>query len=166
MPFLCVLAASAVVSGVSLLRRFSIPRTPRTLLIVALTVAALLPPSIASIRYLRILGTSPTSERAYAWMQANVPAGARIIVEGYGVVPPRSRFRVDHVRNALGLDRQALRQEGPVYLVLSAAALDAPQEDPAAYRRYRELIDSETELARFAPRGQATGPTLVILTLR
>lgn len=55
-PFLCVLAAIAVVSGVSLLRRFSIARTPRTLLIVALTVAALLPPAIASIHYLRGLG--------------------------------------------------------------------------------------------------------------
>ena len=33
LPFVCLLAAIAVVSGVSLLRRFDIPRTPRRLLI-------------------------------------------------------------------------------------------------------------------------------------
>lgn len=55
MAFVSVLIANAVVSGVSLLRRFSIPRAPRTALIVALTVAALLPPLMASIRLVRAL---------------------------------------------------------------------------------------------------------------
>ena len=53
MPVISVLAAVAVVSGVSLLRRFSIPRWARTSLIAALTVAALLPPAISSIRWVR-----------------------------------------------------------------------------------------------------------------
>lgn len=56
LPFLCVVSAAAVVSGVSLLRRFDIARMPRTALIAALTVAALLPPSIAAIRVDRELG--------------------------------------------------------------------------------------------------------------
>jgi 4-amino-4-deoxy-L-arabinose transferase-like glycosyltransferase len=75
-PFLCVLAAIAVVSGVSLLRRFSIPRMPRTLLIIALTVAALLPPAMASIRYLRELGRLTISGQAIS--KAGVSAGARL----------------------------------------------------------------------------------------
>ena len=61
LPFLCVVAAAAVVSGVSLLRRFDIARMPRTVLIAALTVAALLPPSIAAIRVDRELGRQPSS---------------------------------------------------------------------------------------------------------
>jgi 4-amino-4-deoxy-L-arabinose transferase-like glycosyltransferase len=52
-PFACTLAGLAVISGVSLLRRFEIPRAVRTGLIVALTVAAVLPPLIGSIKYLR-----------------------------------------------------------------------------------------------------------------
>jgi 4-amino-4-deoxy-L-arabinose transferase-like glycosyltransferase len=56
MPVMSVLAAVAVVSGVSLLRRFNIPRWARTSLIAALTVAALLPPAISSIRWVRSNG--------------------------------------------------------------------------------------------------------------
>jgi len=53
LPFVSLLVAIAVVSGVSLLRRFDIPRTARTLLIVTGTVAALLPPLVTSIGLVR-----------------------------------------------------------------------------------------------------------------
>jgi 4-amino-4-deoxy-L-arabinose transferase-like glycosyltransferase len=49
MPAAALLAGIAVVSGVSLLRRFDIPRTARTALIAALTVFVLLPPAVVSI---------------------------------------------------------------------------------------------------------------------
>lgn len=58
-PGATVLVAAAVISGVSLLRRFSFPRPVRTTLIVALTVAAILPPSIGAIRLVRDLGRVP-----------------------------------------------------------------------------------------------------------
>lgn len=51
LPFCCLLAAVAVVSGVSLLRRFDIPHAPRRALIAALTIAALLPPLLGSIAF-------------------------------------------------------------------------------------------------------------------
>jgi 4-amino-4-deoxy-L-arabinose transferase-like glycosyltransferase len=50
LPAAVVLAAVAVISGVSLLRRFDIPRAVRTALIAALTVAAVLPPAVVSIQ--------------------------------------------------------------------------------------------------------------------
>ncbi|MDE3153989.1 MAG: glycosyltransferase family 39 protein [Acidobacteriota bacterium] len=56
LPFVAILTAIAVISGVSLLRRFSIPRAVRQGLITALTVAALLPPLVASIRTDRAIG--------------------------------------------------------------------------------------------------------------
>ena len=52
-PAATVLAAIAVISGVSLLRRFDIPRAARTALIAALTVAAVLPPAVNSIELVR-----------------------------------------------------------------------------------------------------------------
>lgn len=165
-PFLCVLAAIAVVSGVSLLRRFSIPRAPRTVLIVALTVAALLPPALASIQYLRDLGRAATSEQAYAWLRANLPMGAQVFVERYGVMPPTSRFQVHHIPSAARLDLDALPQDRTAYLVLNSHALDAPHEHPRAYEGYRTLIETNRELARFAPGGRTAGPTLVIVEVR
>ena len=59
-PFMCLCAAIATISGVSLLRRFDIPRVARTTLIVGLTVAALLPPLVRSIRQVRAFGTTTT----------------------------------------------------------------------------------------------------------
>ena len=53
LPAVVLLAAIAVVSGVSQLRRFAIPRAARTALIAALTVAALLPPAVFSIALIR-----------------------------------------------------------------------------------------------------------------
>jgi len=49
LPATTILAAIAVISGVSQLRRFEIPRAARTGLIAALTVAAVLPPAVLSI---------------------------------------------------------------------------------------------------------------------
>jgi hypothetical protein len=60
LPTVCMLAAIAVVSGVSQLRRFDIARTPRTALIAALTVAALLPPLISALFVARDI-TQPRS---------------------------------------------------------------------------------------------------------
>jgi len=53
LPAATMLAAVAVISGVSQLRRFDIPRPARTALIAALTVAAVLPPAILSIELVR-----------------------------------------------------------------------------------------------------------------
>lgn len=60
LPFACLLAAIAVVSGVSLLRRFSIPRPVRTALITAGTIAALLPPAVAAVETDMRLGRQST----------------------------------------------------------------------------------------------------------
>jgi len=48
-PAVTLLAAIAVISGVSQLRRFDIPRAARTALIAALTVTTVLPPAVFSI---------------------------------------------------------------------------------------------------------------------
>ena len=52
-PAVTLLAAIAVISGVSQLRRFDIPRAARTALIAALTVTAVLPPAVFSIELVR-----------------------------------------------------------------------------------------------------------------
>jgi hypothetical protein len=52
-PFVAVLAATSVVSGVSALRRFDMPRLARSLLIATGTVALLAPPLVASVQLVR-----------------------------------------------------------------------------------------------------------------
>jgi len=64
LPAATVIAAIAVISGVSLLRRFDIPRAARTALIAALTVVAVLPPAVFSIELVRQAGREGVSARA------------------------------------------------------------------------------------------------------
>jgi hypothetical protein len=64
LPFVCVLAAAGTVSGVSLLRRFDIPRAPRTAVIAALTAAALMPPAWQSLNFIRTITRTSTVEQA------------------------------------------------------------------------------------------------------
>jgi hypothetical protein len=66
-PVACVFVAVSVISGVSLLRRFNIPRAVRKGLITALTVMALLPPALGSVGVVRSLRAPATG---------TVPAGA------------------------------------------------------------------------------------------
>ena len=54
-PMLCVLAAAAVISGVSLLRRYQFPRGVRTALIAGLTIALLGPPAATAVSFNRII---------------------------------------------------------------------------------------------------------------
>jgi len=62
LPAMTVIAAIAVISGVSLLRRFDIPRAARTALIAALTVVAVLPPAVFSIELVRQAGRESVGE--------------------------------------------------------------------------------------------------------
>ena len=64
LPATTVIAAIAVISGVSVLRRFAIPRAARTALIAALTVLAVLPPAVFSIELVRQAGREGVSARA------------------------------------------------------------------------------------------------------
>ena len=63
LPACTILAAIAVISGVSQLRRFEIPRAARTALIAALTVAVLLPPAVFSIELVRQAGKTASASR-------------------------------------------------------------------------------------------------------
>ena len=80
-PFLSLLAAAAVVSGVSLLRRYEIPRQARSALIVALVLLAVAPPAYTSISYDVDAAKVWTTSQACDWIVREVPKGAKITVE-------------------------------------------------------------------------------------
>jgi len=169
-PFLCVLAAAAVVSGVSLLRRYEIPRAPRTALIAALTIAALLPPMLQSIAWNRTNSKVSTVDLAYDWLKVNVPPDSVIVLESSKLVLPPASF---HSRNVGQLRRQpyqAYVDEGTEYLVASSQSygpyLDSPQKFPGEYKDYLEIFQQSRELARFSPTKDTPGPELRIFKVR
>jgi hypothetical protein len=170
LPFACVLAAIAVISGVSLLRRFDIARAPRTALIVALTVAAVLPPTLTALGFVRMIARPSTQSQAYDWISRNVPAGSKVIVERQEVRLPAPRYKVEYVVRLTDREYDHYKQDGVQY-VLSTSQVTAPVlANPAAhrdaYQRYMTMLTMGREVARFTPSGDVTGPELVLIEIR
>jgi 4-amino-4-deoxy-L-arabinose transferase-like glycosyltransferase len=165
-PVICLLAAIAVVSGVSLLRRFSIPRWARTSMIVALTVAALLPPAVSSIQWVRVNARVSTQAVAYAWVIANIPDGARVALETRGLLLPEHQYRVRYFKTLSQNELEVFANEGYDYLVASSVAfgraLSDPQLMPEQYAAYRRLFKGAALVFTVQPSTSRPGPELRI----
>jgi hypothetical protein len=169
-PMLCVLAAAAVISGVSLLRRYEIPRAPRSALIVALTVLALLPPAITAVTWARNASRDWTSELAYNWAVANIPAGSRVVLESRELLLPGDRFESRNVSQLRMKKYEDYVADGVDYLISSSQVngryLEAPQQFPREYADYMNIFEQSREVMRFTPSTDHPGPELRILKVR
>ena len=166
-PFVCLIAATAVVSGVSLLRRFDIPRLARTTLVATLTVAAILPPGLQAVSFVVSQGRRSTMEQAYAWITENVPKGSKIAVETRQLLLPSRDYTTVNVPRLVGDFRapagyDAYRTQGFQYVVASSAgygrAMAEPHRFPEEYAAYMNLFARGQELVRFPPSGDHPGP--------
>ncbi len=158
-PMLCLLAATAVVSGVSLLRRYEIPRAPRAALIAALTAAALAQPACMSIKLDRLLGRRDTTQMAYEWLQKNIPPGAFVVVETRKMLLPPA-FKSENIAQLRFRTYEDYRKRGVQYLVASSQAygayLTSPQLHPAEYGDYMRIFEQSREVVRFSPSADGT----------
>jgi 4-amino-4-deoxy-L-arabinose transferase-like glycosyltransferase len=177
MPSLCVLIAVAVISGVSLLRRYEIPRAPRTALIVALTVAALLPPTLQAISFDRDIGRTSTVEQAHEWILDNVPKQSTIAIETRILLLTPEGYRATHFPRLIAdhltkepREHADFVKDGFQYLVASSQAygsvMDEPHKRPDEYAAYMRLFEQSVELVRFTPSPQHPGPELRIFRLQ
>jgi len=164
-PSVCLLAAIGVVSGVSLLRRYEIPRAPRTALIAGLTIAALLPPALMSVGSDREMARSSTVDQAYTWILQNIPAGASIVLERRSMLLP-IQYRAAYVPHLRRKTYDEWRQDGVEYLVANSesygAALSAPQQNVNDYNEYMRIFTQSRELQTIAPSRDVPGPELRI----
>jgi len=164
-PPLCVLAATAVVSGVSLLRRYEIPRAPRTALIAGLTIAALLPPALVSIRWDRDAAKTATVDLAYDWILQHVPPQAVVAIESRALLlPPIYRSR--NISQLRHMEYTEWRDQKVDYLVASSEYYNSyfvsPEKFPREYAEYMRIFEQSRELARFSPSRDTPGPELRI----
>jgi 4-amino-4-deoxy-L-arabinose transferase-like glycosyltransferase len=170
LPFACLLAATAVVSGVSLLRRFSIPRALRTALIIALTVATLLPATITAVQFNRMLKRKSTASLAYDWIRVNLPPHANIVIESAGLVLTHTAYRSQNVPQLRQKPYSHYAESGVEYLVASSQCygpyLQAPASYPVEYGQYQAIFEQSQEVARFIPDAAHPGPELRVLKVQ
>jgi hypothetical protein len=167
-PFASLLTAAAIVSGVSLLRRFAIPRAARTALIAVLTIAALLPPTVHAISFNRLISRRNTTELAYTWIVANIPKHSAVVIET-GAVRLPAPYKARNVRELRERDGPRYQQDGIEYLVASSEVfgnyLQAPQKASREYADYMNIFGRTQELARFSPSDAHPGPEIRILKI-
>ena len=174
-PFVCVLAASAVVSGVSLLRRFDIPRAPRTALIGGLTVAALLPPAIQAVGFNMMITRTSTVEQAHHWILENVPAGSKIAIETRVLLLEPEAYKTTNVPRLVMDSRgpgayEEYVSQGYQYVVASSQALwpldqRAPPE-PGALQGLHAALRTEPRAGTVQPERSHPGPEIRIFALK
>jgi hypothetical protein len=165
-PFLSVFAAAAIVSGVSQLRRYEIPRSARNALTVALVLLAIAPPSYSAIRFDASAARTWTTQLAYEWITHEIPRGSKITIETRELLLPPD-YRADHVKQLRQQPLESYQAAGAQYLIASSQVygpyLDHPQSSPEEYADYVRLFRGTQEVARFTPSNEHPGPELRIL---
>lgn len=165
-PALCVLAAAAVVSGVSLLRRYEIPRAPRTALIAGLTVAALLPPALMSARWDRDISAPGTVDLAYEWIRQHVPRQSTLAIESRALLLAPDEYKTRNISQLREMDYAGWRDSGTDYIIASSQSFDpffkSPERFPREYADYMRIFGQSREVARFSPSNDLKGPELRI----
>lgn len=169
-PFVCLLAAAAVVSGVSLLRRFSIPRALRTALIVGLTVATILPPGLTALGFVSGARRTSTAMLAGTWIAANLPRDARVVTEPGAPVLTSLPLQVRGLAQLRRRTYEDYVASDVDYLVASSQAygpfLGSPHLYPREYADYMRIFEQAREIARFTPSAESPGPEIRILEVR
>jgi 4-amino-4-deoxy-L-arabinose transferase-like glycosyltransferase len=167
-PMLCIFAAAAVISGVSLLRRYQFPRGVRTAMIAGLTLALLAPPTVTAVGFNRVHTRVSTVDLAYDWIVTNVPAGSRLALEGGHLV--LHAYRADRLSQLRKRTHEQFVEGGIEYLVASSQCygpyLQSPKTHRAEYADYMTLFAQTEEVARFTPDDTRPGPELRILKVR
>jgi 4-amino-4-deoxy-L-arabinose transferase-like glycosyltransferase len=165
-PMLSVLAAAAVISGVSILRRYQFPRGIRTTLIVLLTLTLLAPPATSAVKFNQLISKTTTVDVAYKWIETNIPAGAVVVVEGGHLSLP-SKYRHQRIAQLRFRPYHAYSEAGVDYLIASSQVYGPFLQSPKVYQDefhdYMVLFSVAQEVARFTPTGDQPGPELRIL---
>lgn len=164
LPFLCILAAGAVVwLAQTLGRRWPVPRLAAASAVVLVLILGATP-TINAVTWLRTASRVSTNEQAYRWVLENIPAGSRIANETREVLLPVNRYTIEYPRRLITHNLEHYQQEGFNYLIASslsfkAAFYDVPPEQ-AALVAYTELFRRAELMITFMPSTEHPGPEL------
>lgn len=151
LPFFCLAAAWGILALAGAVRS----PAQRAALLAVLVLAASAQPLWNDLQHRRILSQPDTRVLAYAWLEVNLPTGARIIADDYSVrdrrpradLPDRDRFDLDVVNSVSEQELAAYRQRGYQYAVTSSFQA----QRFSRYDTYDELERRARRLASFAP---------------
>jgi len=142
LPLLVVLAARLLVDAVSwvgtrwpALRRWELP------LLACVTAVAALMPARAVLDFDRALSQRDYRTLAAEWVNANVPAGSKIVTEAFSIPLDEDRFEVVQLVRIDSQDLEWYEREGIEYVVVSDGHWRVLLGQPEKYARETETYD-------------------------
>ncbi|MDX1999337.1 MAG: glycosyltransferase family 39 protein [Thermoanaerobaculia bacterium] len=166
-PLAAVLAAVGVarlatVAPFTRLGRWALP---------ALAAVVLAGPAWATVRQAVGFARPSTRDLAQAWIQTHVPAGSTVVKESYTPELDPAVYRLVKGRFVARMTLEELRSPENDVVVLADTAFQrflsgdqAREEHHEEFgRRYREILGTFPELARFEPTPWRRGPTILVL---
>jgi hypothetical protein len=164
LPVTGPLAAAAALGAFALVQRLAERRTagerrrvPAAAAVAVLAIAALVVPVTAAGAAMRTLGEDPWSD-AQAWIEQNVPAGSKVVVEVRSPVVDEDRYDVVP-KVLLGTTPFWTYAATEVDYVVAVSEtfepyFDSPEDFPAETESYRRLLAPECVVAEFEGAGQ------------
>ena len=161
-PFLCLAAGFCALElarlGARRLSRVTGLEANRScaILVAGLVLAAVAQPLRNDLEHHRVLAQTDTRAQAYAWLEAHLRPGARVVVDDYSVrdrrprseLPDRGRLDLDIVNAMSQHDLDFYRQQGYQYAVTSSFQ---SQRFGGARTTYADLDARASQVAAFAP---------------
>jgi hypothetical protein len=153
-PPLVVLSARLLVDALSWL----VARQPRVRrgeipILACLTALTVLLPGRAILDFDRALSRTDHRTLAAEWLNANLPAGAKIVTEAFSIPLDQERFQIIQL---VRIDSEGLEwyeAEGVEYVIVSDGHWRTLFEDPHRYKReiatYEQILDHSTVLMEF-----------------
>ncbi|MCR4375844.1 MAG: hypothetical protein NUW22_13440, partial [Acidobacteria bacterium] len=162
LPFLCVLAGGALAWGIEAVHA-RVARPAVAVLAAAVLLAAVCwVPAANSLGTLRNATRVSTSEQAYRWILANVPAQTRIGMESRGILLNAEQYNVEYLARLIRHDFAHYQAEGYEYLLASdlafGPALYREPPEAGAAAQYEDLFARLEPVTTFRPSRDHPGP--------
>jgi hypothetical protein len=121
-PFMAVSAGIAMVGVVDLVSSRAWNRRVKQTALVAIVAAAVVPPLIGSIQWVRFHGAETTQTQAWKWIKRNIWHNSVVLSEARSLDLPTERYRYDFASRITDRNPDAVVASGVEWIVLSSDA--------------------------------------------
>jgi hypothetical protein len=153
-PALMVLAGRCLVESVSWLgSKWPALRRWEVLILSCLTAVAVVMPAKAVLDFDGALSRRDHRNTAAEWVNANLPPGSKIVVEGFPIPVDVQRFEVVQLVRIDSEDLRWYLEEGVEYIIISDGHWRILFQDPERYARelatYDDILNRSTIVQEF-----------------
>jgi 4-amino-4-deoxy-L-arabinose transferase-like glycosyltransferase len=119
-PFMAVWAGIAMVGVVDLVSSRAWARMVKQAAVVAIVAAAVVPPLIGSVQWVRFHGAETTQTQAWKWIKRNIWHNSAVLSEARSLDLPSERYRFDFARRITDRNPDAVVASGVEWIILSS----------------------------------------------